>query len=376
MVDDLLTAAPEAGPEIESPRRRVPLWGKFGVGVSIFLVVVVLAGFVIHVPYSTIAPGDAVSLSDLVHVKGARTYTSNSDIRLLFVRERNHINVWQYLQARLDPDIDLFKEKVLNPYQLSQSQLNAQAAQDMADAKTAATVVALEAAGYKVRTAPGLTVSDLLTGDPAEKVLKYGDVILRADGQRITTAADLTRAINKHQPGGHVTLDILRDGKPMTVQVGIGEDLGRRIIGVIASPRFDFPVNISVDTAGIGGPSAGLAMSLAILDDLTPGSLTGGKRVAVTGTIDPLGNVGEIGGIEQKAVAARAAHAQMFIVPQCSRSDSPAQLAGCQKDLQRAIARAGSGVKVVPVSTFEQALAALQAAGGAAVPPTTSVRAA
>src|SRR5205085_9130207 len=90
---------------------------------------------------------------------------------------------------------------------------------------------------------------------------------------------------------------------------------GRKGIGVELSPRFTFPVKVSVDTTNIGGPSAGLAMTLAILDDLTPGNLTGGARVAVTGTIDPNGNVGEIGGIEQKAVAARAAGVTLFIVP-------------------------------------------------------------
>jgi Lon-like protease len=110
-------------------------------------------------------------------------------------------------------------------------------------------------------------------------------------------------------------------------------------------------------------------MSLAILDDLTPGDLTGGTRVAVTGTIDAAGNVGEIGGIEQKAVAARAAHVSLFIVPQCSPHDPPTYLAGCKADLTRAIKRAGSKIKVMPVSTFTQALAVLRSAGGAPVVP-------
>ena len=120
------------------------------------------------------------------------------------------------------------------------------------------------------------------------------------------------------------------------------------------SPRFTFPLKVSVDTTGIGGPSAGLAMTLAILDDLTPGDLTGGKRVAVTGTIDAAGNVGEIGGIEQKAVAARAAGVQLFIVPQCSPNDPPDYLAACKADLARAVeARGEASIKVVPVATFD-----------------------
>ena len=90
-------------------------------------------------------------------------------------------------------------------------------------------------------------------------------------------------------------------------------------------------------------------------------------RVAVTGTIDPSGNVGEIGGIEQKAIAAKAAHAKLFIVPQCSPQDPPAYKTACEKDLARATQRAGSGVKVIPVSTFKEALDVLRANGGQSI---------
>ena len=114
------------------------------------------------------------------------------------------------------------------------------------------------------------------------------------------------------------------------------------MIGVHVFPHFDFPVKVAVDTAGIGGPSAGLAMTLAILDDLTPGDLTGGKRVAVTGTIDPEGNVGEIGGIEQKAVAAQAAGAQLFIVP----AVQPARSAPSSCRHARRISRAAEARRV------------------------------
>jgi PDZ domain-containing secreted protein len=89
----------------------------------------------------------------------------------------------------------------------------------------------------------------------------------------------------------------------------------------------------------------------------------------VTGTIDAAGNVDEIGGIEQKAVAARAAGVKVFIVPQCSPDDPAAALASCKADLVRAGNRAGGKIKVMPVSTFAQALQVLRDAGGVPVPP-------
>jgi PDZ domain-containing protein len=358
---------PPEPPEGQAQAQAFPVWGWWLSGLAIVVCVVVFAGFAIHVPYSTISPGEAVQIPPLITIDGAKTYTGDrGDLRLLFVRERNHVSLWRYLQAKLDPDTDLLRDVEVNPSNESPTQLEEESIQQMADAKTAATVVALEAAGYKVQRAPGLTVSGILTELPAAKYLRPGDVILAANGQTLEAQTDLGRIVKKHRVGDRIALNIQRDGKPLTVDVPVGFNQadGGKLLGVIASPRFHFPFTVNVNTAGIGGPSAGLAMSLAIFDELTPGNLTGGKRVAVTGTIDPEGNVGEIGGIQQKAVAARAAGARLFIVPRCSPDDPPPFLAGCQADLKRATQRAGHNVKVVPVSSFGQALQALRDNGG------------
>lgn len=364
-------------PNVASGGRRGTLFARVGFGLMVVVLVVVLAGFTIHVGYTTIAPGEALSLPPRVTVQGAKSFPDQrGDIRLLFVREANHVNLWRYFQARLDSDIDLVKDSAVNPGKLTSAQLNAQGLQAMADAKTAATAVALQAGGFKVGVASGLTVSDLTVGMPAISVLHWGDVIVSVDGKKIVAATDVNAAITGHKVGDELALVVDRDSKTLKLQVKVGvftePDVlkGRKGIGVELSPRFTFPVKVSVDTTNIGGPSAGLAMSLAILDDLTPGNLTGGAKVAVTGTIDSAGNVGEIGGIEQKAVAARAAGVTLFIVPQCSPDDPPPFLASCKTDLARTAKRAGSKIKVMPVSTFKQALQVLRAAGGASVSTT------
>jgi PDZ domain-containing protein len=371
-METAVAPAPPNPPEPPDDRpRRVPLWGKFTIGFAVFLVAVIIAGFVIHVPYSTISPGEAVPLANLVHVDGAETFpTPRGDIRLLFVRERQHVSLWRYLQARLDPNVDIFKEQQLNPNNLTPTQLNNEAIEDMDNSKTAATKVALEAAGYTVKTAPGVDIISIETNLPSAKVLQLGDSIMAADGHKILQPGDLTRVVHTHKAGQQITLNILREGKPLTVHPTLSEVQNTPIIGITVSPRYSFPVKVNVDTANIGGPSAGLAMTLAILDYLTPGNLVGPKRVSVTGTIDPAGNVGEIGGIAQKAVAARVAGSSLFIVPKCDKKDDPPDAyTACENDLQRAIQRAGSRVKVVPVSTFDEALAVLRANGGDAVTP-------
>jgi PDZ domain-containing protein len=376
-VSDSGAAPPPLPPPSPPPAPTFPRWGWWAIGVSAVVSIVVIAGFVIHVPYGTISPGEAVSLRPIVHVDGAAAHPDDrGDLRLLFVRERNHVNLWRYLQAKLDSDIDLYPESVLTGG-LPVRDANAYAQSDMVKAKIAATKIALEAAGFTVPSPRGVVVTATLPGRPAEKVLKAGDAIVSADGKPVIRGEQLTEAISKRGVGSKVELGIVRNGKSQTVMVPIALEkcqkpvqrgcVDRPAIGVLPFSRYPFPVKINIETENIGGPSAGLAMTLAILDDLTPGNLTGGKRVAVTGTIDTDGNVGEIGGINQKAVAARAAGARVFIVPQCQTTDAPRDHARCQKDLSRAIQRAGSKVKVVPVSTFEQALNVLRAAGGDAV---------
>jgi PDZ domain-containing protein len=116
------------------------------------------------------------------------------------------------------------------------------------------------------------------------------------------------------------------------------------------SVRDDLPVKLSIDSGSIVGDSAGLAFTLSIIDDLTPGELTGNHRVAVTGTISLDGSVGAIGGVQQKVVAARRAKSAIMIVP----GDNFAE----------AQAKAGNSIKVVAVKSLDDALNVLRGLGG------------
>jgi Lon-like protease len=196
---------------------------------------------------------------------------------------------------------------------------------------------------------------------PAADVLKQGDVLLEVDGKKLEEPDSLSEIVKTHKAGDTVEVLLERDGKQQTVQVptAAAED-GSPVIGVYVSGRYDFPIDVDVDTSNIGGPSAGLAMTLSIFDTLTPGDLAGGKRVAVTGTISEDGSVGEIGGISQKATSAKAAGAEVFIVPACTREDIKA---ACERDLAKAKERAGD-LKVIPVATFDAALKAMEDIGG------------
>jgi PDZ domain-containing protein len=367
---------PEAEGAGPPTTRSISGWMKWLVGLGVVIVVVALAGTFIRIPYDTLAPGGALDLQPRISVRGAKTYPGRGELMLLFVRERSHINLWTWLQAKLDPEIDLVKQEDVTGG-LSQHLNDLQGVCDMSQSQIDAQVAALRSLGYRVPTLPGLAVSGLLSNYPyktptgtvntiplgAAKVLEPCDEVFAADGHVIKQPDELSKIIKSHEPGTDVTLSIERNGKRQTVRVPVTAVPGNRLIGVDLALRYHLPVQIKVDTSDISGPSAGLAMTLAIIDDLTPGDLTGGKKVAVTGTIDARGNVGPIGGIAQKAIAARRAGAQVFIVPACQdRADRE-----CASDLETAKKRVGDGVEFAPVSTLAQALKVLRAAGGSPV---------
>jgi PDZ domain-containing protein len=131
------------------------------------------------------------------------------------------------------------------------------------------------------------------------------------------------------------------------------DDPGRAVIGISPEDRivgFDLPIEVTIDSGTVGGPSAGLAFTLAVLDVLTPGELTGGHRVAVTGTMALDGTVGPVGGAAQKAITIRDAGYEVFLVP----SD----------ELDEVRATVGGDLEVVAVDTLAEALEALGSLGG------------
>jgi PDZ domain-containing secreted protein len=151
--------------------------------------------------------------------------------------------------------------------------------------------------------------------------------------------------------GHDVTLKLgamKEDGKTVPF-VGIG-DPKAPINGMGTQPVYTYPFPIRMSTDGIGGPSAGLAFTLGIINSLSGGHLTGGHIVAATGTIHPDGTVGDVGGVKEKTVAVKRAGATLFLVP--------------PQEYAVARAKAGAGLKVVAVSSLSQAISVLEHQGG------------
>lgn len=348
-------AGPGDGRDARSRRRTA---GRVGGAIVLVVLLVVLAGTVVRLPYVIISPGDATPVGGVVEVAGAPTFPAEGELLFLTVSvSTRDPNVWRTLRAWLDDDRELRRkedylgtntreeERQLNVALMEQSQLEA-------------TRVALEYLGYTVAVSGrGALVVAVLDDGPASGVLRAGDVVVAVDGRPITLGEELGAAVRRVPPGSTVVLTVARDGQRTDVAVETGTApegpyAGQAFLGVSVATddlTYDFPVDVRIDTGRVGGPSAGLAFSLAIIDEMTPGDLTGGAEVAVTGTIAGDGQVGPVGGVPQKAVTARQAGADLMLVP--------------ASEVEQARDRAGR-MAVVGVSTLEEALAALEAAGG------------
>ncbi|MGH8959097.1 MAG: PDZ domain-containing protein, partial [Acidimicrobiia bacterium] len=218
--------------------------------------------------------------------------------------------------------------------------------------KETAITLALRRLGYEVEThSDGVAVAEVVETAPAADVLQVNDIITAVAGSPVELPTEIGAALTGKQPGDAITLGFTRDDEPMTAQVELiaqDEDPTAPLIGISVAalnPRFEFPFPIDIDAGLIGGPSAGMMYTLAVMELLSPDSLSSGHVVAGTGTIDVDGNVGGIGGVRQKVVAAEAAGADVMLVP--------------ASNYEEALTAPRNGIELIAVATLDEALAAL-----------------
>jgi PDZ domain-containing protein len=323
------------------------------------LVFALVGSLFVPVPYFILAPGSVRATEQLVHVPEGRAYPPEDGEVFFTTVSSREANLLPALIGWLDPDTDVVeREAVLGDRDPEENrQVNQQL---MAGSKEVAAEVAFEHFGLDVESGTGAVVGSVVVDLPVAEHLEPGDVIIAVDGEPVEVDDDLVRVIRSHAPGDVVRLRVEDpDGEVRRERVQLGLRPGTEdepLLGVggleTRDQVYDFPFPVEIDTGQVGGPSAGLAFTLALLDVMTPGELTGGNDIAVTGTIDDFGNVGPIGGIGQKAAAVRDAGADVFIVP-----------AGL---VEQARAHAGD-VEVVGVATLDEALEVLDRFGGNAL---------
>ncbi len=313
-------------------------------------------------PYALMSPGpvrDVLSgtgKDQLIQIKGHQTYPTEGTLDLLTVRVNGGpgaaSTIWGVLDAWIDPDTDVRPVTEVYPPEQTREEADEINAADMADSQATATAAALKELDIPVQES--VSVKSVSSPSHALGKLETGDKLISVDGVTTTGQHQLREQLDGMPAGQEVTVVVERDGTQVTQRfatMAVTEDGKQRtVLGFVPRQRFEFPFEVQIKIDNIGGPSAGMMFSLGIIDKLTPGALTGGKRIAGTGTVTSEGEVGAIGGIPQKLVGAKRAGAEWFLAPAGNCND----LAG----------RIPSGLRVVRVATLAEAKSAVETIAG------------
>ncbi len=293
----------------------------------------------------------------MIEVEGTETFETDGSLDMLTVSvvgtPQQRPTWFEVATAWFDPSKAVLPIESVYPPGVTTEQRDEENAALMTDSQQTAIAAALRALDYEV--VEEVTIADIPEGAPAEGRLETGDVVLAANGEPVDTVATLRRIIADNGPSRPVSFDIRRDGEERSVEVTPAEqtlDDGSTsvAVGVIASSTYEFPFDVSIQLENVGGPSAGMMFALGIIDKVSDGSLTGGRSIAGTGTIDDEGTVGPIGGIRQKLFAADGAGAEYFLAP----------AANCDE----VVGHVPGGLDVYAVETLDEALAVLDTVDG------------
>ena len=318
----------------------------------------VALGFVVALvglPFVTYAPGPSINVlgdngsKPIIDVQGHRVFPDkDGQLRMttVSVTERNaRLDLFTLMWTWFSKVDAVYPFSAQYPSTGSQQQDTHEGQVEMQTSQESAVVAALTQLGYDLH--PQLKIADVTQGMPADGKIEPGDVLLRIGGTKITAGTDVGKLIAAVPDGGSVPVVVDRGGKRVKVDLTPVEKDGNRLVGITLEPHYDFPVDVTINlNEAIGGPSAGLMFALSIYDVLTPGSLTDGNAVAGTGTIDAQGNVGEIGGIQQKIAGARRDGAQLFLVPAGNCAD--------------ALGAQNGSMRLAKATTMKQALATIE----------------
>ncbi|HUC38054.1 MAG TPA: PDZ domain-containing protein [Acidimicrobiales bacterium] len=350
-------------PTVSRKRRR---WPFVSSAIVILLAVLVVVASRITLSEYALVPGDALSVSQLITLPKGQAHPLHGKLLLTDVGV-NNVTLLGLIPAWLNSDTTLVSSNELT-YGLPLSEFDGEGTVDMAESQLTAESVALRQLGYSVPEHDvGVTVYVIDPHSPAYRALQVGNVITALDGTPTPNPVALEKAVRAHKPGEQITLQVgsiahptpghpvglrlssISEGHNTVPFIGIG-DPAAPIAGLGTQPQYQFPFQVSINSDQIGGPSAGLAWTLGIVNGLSGGQLTGGRTVAATGTIDPDGSVGDVGGVEQKTVAVERAGASVFLVP--------------DPEVATARSKATPGLEVMGVGSVSQALKDLQRLGG------------
>jgi PDZ domain-containing protein len=285
--------------------------------------------------------------ADSVVAEDVDIYPPDGELLMLTVVTQD-VNVFEALIAGIDPTIDLVPKGAFRRAGESDEDYRNRVLQQMDDSNFRSISVALDYLGLEMIPTE-VVINEFVEGVPAESVLELGDTIVAVNGVTIAKVDDIRQVTEDMSVGDVLTMTVIREDAEVDVNVELTEredEPGVAMIGVILGELTGPPFPLSIQAGDVGGPSAGMMHTLAIIDTLTEGELTKGHVIAGTGTIKVDGTVGNIGGIRQKVVGAEAAGAEYILVP--------------QGNYDSALTAERTVIEIVPIATIDDAIEFLE----------------
>lgn len=290
---------------------------------ALVLVVMTVVAAVLPAPYVVESPGPSLNVlgeyegKDIVSVENRDGAASEGELRMTTVSVQGSpgydIPLAGVMSAWFDRDRSIMPVEALYPDDTDAEDNSLMNTVEMNGSQQEAIAAALAKQGISYSTTT--IVAGVRSDGAAANRLEPGDVVLTVNGQQVTDVASAGEAIGRTPRGQKVNVTVRRKGEEKSFALTPRYEGERALVGIVLSRGFEFPVKVNFALDGIGGPSAGMIFALAIYDEMTPGDLTGGKKIAGTGTIDEQGTVGPIGGIRQKMIGARSDGAEYFLAP-------------------------------------------------------------
>lgn len=345
-----LTVVP---PSVTNPRlykRR--LWTVTLSALALAVLTVVAA--VLPAPYVVESPGPSLNVlgkydgKDIVSVESRDDAPSEGELRMTTVSVQGSpgydIPLAGVMAAWFDRDRSIVPVEALYPDDTDAEDNSLMNTVEMNGSQQEAIAAALAKQGVSYSTTT--IVAGVRSDGGAANHLKPGDVLLEVNGQKVENVAEAGETIGSTPRGEKVKVTVRRDGKEKSFALTPRYEGERALLGIVLARGFEFPVKVNFALEGIGGPSAGMIFALAIYDEMTPGDLTGGKKIAGTGTINEQGTVGPIGGIRQKMVGAKSDGAEYFLAPGSNCEDVTGHIP--------------DGLQVVRVDSLNEAIEAVK----------------
>ncbi len=314
---------------------------------ALILAALIILGLYIRIDYFIVQPSRAVDLSTLIAVENAYIDQDTGKLYLVTISQQR-ASIITAAYGYFHPYMELKAIDTVIPEGMDEDEYRLQLREIMNESQQLAQVVALKRAGYEVDiVSDGVIVVGMLDDAPAENYLVEGDIIITVDDKRVALATEVSALVQDRLVGEEVKLGITRDEDDLELIIPTGanpDDPDMPFLGILiqtSSWEPSIPLQIDMNTGRIGGPSAGLMFVLEILNQLTPEDITSGKMIAGTGTIDLNENIGRVGGVRQKVVAAKNVGAEIFFVPEGNYYQAVNVI---------------SNIKVVPVSNLEDVL--------------------